>query len=109
SLQSAQERAAHCGIDVGFGKRPKCCGEDEHVSAGKPDRYRTPGAVWTYCRHINGESRNVDAVPAVATSDVVALPSEQRTTWSCSRLIQAVSGSDWNFRTALPFRSWVLG
>ena len=59
-------------LTVRFGERPQRRGEDEYVPAGKPAGDGASGAVWPYSRHVSDYPWNLDAVPASATSDVVA-------------------------------------
>ena len=64
-------------------------GKDEYVPAGKPAGDGASGAVWSYSRHASDYPRNLDAVPASATSDVVAAAS------SCAISTRRLCDSGW--------------
>ena len=62
---------------------------------GSPPVDGAPGAVWTYRRHVSDYPWNLDAVPASATSDVVAarfeLCASQRA--ACATVVREAVGS----------------
>jgi hypothetical protein len=73
SAQSAQKRSAHSGTYVRFGERTQRSRENEYVPTGSSADHGAPGAAWIYRRHVSDYSRNLDAVPAPAASDIVVV------------------------------------